>query len=85
MKSFARSKARNRSGRRIAGGDSRNGFEVLPNQFYIQVRPEGLQARFIDMHTSRKKMLLGAIDNDAGVYELLALDPGHDAKDSVIK
>jgi len=85
MKSLPRSKARNRPGRRIARGDSCDGFEMLSNQIYVQVRPEGLQARFIDIRTRRKKTLLGAVDNDAGVYEFLALDPRNDAKDSVIK
>jgi hypothetical protein len=85
MKALARRETSDGPGVGIAGTDTGDGFEVVPHEFDIKRGPQGLEASLIEVHAGAEEWLLGAKNDDAGVYKLLAIDAGNDPEHSVVK
>jgi hypothetical protein len=69
----------------VSGTDTGDGFEVLADEVDVDLRPEGLEARLVEVDAGGEVALFEAEDDDARVDELLALNAGDDADDGVIK
>ena len=85
MEAFAQGEAGDGAGGGVCGADFGEGFEVFADEGNVEIGPEGVEARLVDVDAGFEELAREAEEDDAGVDELFALDAGDDAEDGVIK
>src|SRR5436853_6635208 len=73
-----------RSGSLTSRADLRNAREMPMHGGDVDRRVERPQTRLVELDARFERVLLAAPDDDTGVHELLALDPGHDPDHRVV-
>jgi hypothetical protein len=85
VEAFALRKLRDGAGIRIAAADFHESLQMVAHEVKIDIGPGGGQTLFVNVDVCSEESPAKTEQNNAGVEELLAINPGYDTKHGVIK